>query len=102
MTDLTKRLNELSEGANPGPYGVISYQSGTTYLTLGEWVGSFAGDTGDGKEVSFRGSGRAEIVNFNIPRKWRDQNRKGYTARFLVELANAWRDGKLIVKEPNQ
>lgn len=91
--DLALRLEYLSDGANPGPYGVVSYGSGTTYLTLGSWVGHYASD-----RVSMIGGGRAEIVNSNIPSSWgKNSDKKGHTAHFLVELANAYRDGKLKI-----
>ena len=91
MTDgLKNRLDMLSEGANPGPYGTESYGSGTTYITLGEWVGHFSSDT-----VSMMGGGRAEIVNRNVPSDWGDNNKKGHTATFLAQLANSYREGKL-------
>ena len=98
MEDLSKRLNELSEKANPGPYGVEGFPSGTTYLKLGDWVGHYAGEVKPGEYVSPFGGGRAQIINSNIPREWKEQNRKQWTAAFLAELANAWRDGRLEVK----
>lgn len=89
---LKSRLDALSDGANPGPYSVESYGSGTTYLTLGTWVGHYASDT-----VPMMGGGRAGIVNSNIPSSWGEEDRKGCTAHFLAELANAYRAGKLTV-----
>jgi len=91
---LKERLDRLSEGANPGPYSVRSYQSGTTYLELGKWPGHYASDT-----VPPMGWGDAEIVNRNIPSSWGDQDRKGYTAHFLAELGNAYRSGDLIPRD---
>lgn len=92
MEDLRSRLDDLSEGANPGPYGVESYGSGTTYLKLGTWVGHYADE-----RVPMMGGGRAEIVNTNVPSEWGKTSRKGHTAHFLAELANAYRAGKLRV-----
>ncbi len=94
MGDLKARLDDLSGGANPGPYGVESYGSGTTYLTLGAWVGHYASD-----RVPMMGGGRAELVNSNVPSSWGGISRKGDTAHFLAELANAYRAGKLRVVE---
>jgi hypothetical protein len=91
--ELQARLDDLSASANPGPYGVELYGSGTTWLTLGSWVGHYASDT-----VPMMGGGRAEIVNSNVPREWGDTSKKPATAIFLKELANAWRDGRIVVK----
>lgn len=92
--DLKERLDKLSANANPGPYSTEGHQSGTTYLLLGSWVGHYASDT-----VPMMGGGRAEIVNSNVPSSWGDFCRKPWTAAFLAELANAYRDGRLVVSE---
>lgn len=91
---LKPRLDALSAGATPGPYGVESYGSGTTYLRLGAWVGHFADD-----RVPMMGGGRAEIIISNVPSAWGEKSRKGATAHFLAELANAYRAGKLRVRQ---
>lgn len=93
MFDLKERLDMLSDGATPGPYGVEAYGSGTTYLRLGSWVGHYAD-----KDVPMMGGGEAEIIIRNVPSSWGEVSRKGSTAYFLAELANAYRAGKLIVK----
>lgn len=90
--ELADMLKRLSYEANPGPYGVNLYGSGTTWLTLGSWVGNYASDT-----VPMMGGGKAEIVNSNVPSDWGDTSKKPATALFLKELANAWRDGRIVV-----
>ena len=90
--DLSARLDYLSERANPGPYGVESYGSGTTYLRLGTWVGHYASE-----RVPMMGGGRAEVVNSNVPSAWGNTCRKGPTAHLIAELVNAYRAGKLRV-----
>ena len=90
--DLIARLDYLSERANPGPYGVESYGSGTTYLKLGTWVGHYASE-----RVPMMGGGRAEVVNSNVPSAWGNTCRKGATAHLIAELVNAYRAGKLRV-----
>jgi hypothetical protein len=93
MSDaLKKRLDELSKRANPGRYGTLTHQSGTTYLMLGEWVGQY----GSEQINPMNGHGRAEIVNSNVPSSW-EESRKPATAAFLAELANAYRAGLLVV-----
>lgn len=93
VPELKERLDMLSERSTPGPYGVESYGSGTTYITLGTWPGHYASDT-----VPPMGYGRAEIITSNIPRAWGEDGRKSGTAHFLTELANAYRSGNLVTK----
>jgi len=103
MSKLKERLDELSKKANPGPYGVESYQSGTTYLKLGSWVGHYAGKPGPNDEyIPPFGYGRAQIINSNVPSEWGDSPKKEWTAAFLAELANAYRDGLLVCREATQ
>ena len=95
--DLKQQLDDLSAGANPGPYGVSLAGSGTTWLTLGSWVGHYASG-----RVPMMGGGRAEIVNSNVPSDWGEISKKPATAIFLKELANAWRDGRIVVNDKEQ
>ena len=92
--ELSDMLNRLSDDANPGPYGVNLYGSGSAWLTLGTWVGHYASDT-----VPMMGGGMAQIVNSNVPSEWGDRCRNQSTAKFLKELANAWRDGRIVVAD---
>lgn len=96
--DLATRLRKLNGATPAGKFSVTSYQSGTTYLNMGDpWVGHYIGPD----YPTGQGYAQASIHTFNIPDAWIKDgiDHKSATAGFIAELVNAYRAGNLVVAE---